>query len=336
MIDRRTFLKTMTAISATLATPLWRDAFADTSVSDKLGQLLPLRPLGDTGEKITMLGVGGHHIGGEMSEKECQATIEAAIEGGVRFFDSAEGYQDGGSERRLGKYLVPKYREHVFLMTKCEQKNKNDAQISLDASLKRLNTDYLDLWQMHTLESTEDVEERIEGGMLDAMLEAKESGKVRYIGFTGHATPDTHTLMLERTQMFHTCQMPVNVCDTWYKSFISTVLPTLMDRNMAVLAMKTLGEGAFFKKMDFGAGLVSVVPDLVSVKEALFFAWSLPVSTVITGADNAEMMKENIQLAKSFTKIGESERQKLIQKVADIATTGKFEDYKYGDFSAQD
>jgi len=331
MLTRRKLIKRLATITASLNLPIWKDVFASTTSSDDLGELLPLRPLGNTGAKVTMLGVGGHHVGGEMSEKEAEATIETAIEGGVRFFDSAEGYQDGGSETRLGKYLVPKYRDHVFLMTKCEQNNIKDARKSLDASLKRLKTDYLDLWQMHTLESTEDVEERINGGMLDAMLEAKESGKVKYIGFTGHATPKTHALMLEKTKIFDTCQMPINVCDTWYKSFITDVLPTLLQRNMGILAMKTLGEGAFFDKWKVKNKEQSIVPDLLSVKESLHFVWSLPVSTIITGPDNAEMMKEKIELARSFTRLEKPERQKLIEKVADIASTGKAEDYKYGE-----
>lgn len=329
MSDRREFIKTIAAITAGLNLPVLKSVFASKIGSDKLGDILPMRPLGNTGASVTMLGVGGHHIGGEMSEKEAQATIEAAIEGGVRFFDSAEGYQDGRSERRLGKYLTPKYREHIFLMTKCEQNNIKDARKSLDASLKRLNTNYLDLWQMHTLESVDDVKERINGGMLDAMLEAKESGKVKYIGFTGHATPKTHASMLEKTKIFDACQMPINVCDTWYKSFITNVLPTLIERNMGILAMKTLGEGAFFKKTESKDGEISIVPDLLSIREALHFVWSLPVSTIITGPDNADMMKEKIELAISFTKLDEGERQKLIKKVSDIASTGEVEDYKY-------
>lgn len=124
--------------------------------------------------------------------------------------------------------------------------------------------------------------------------------------------------------------MPVNVCDTWYKSFISNVLPTLIERNMGILAMKTLGEGAFFNKTKSKEAEISVVPDLISIKEALHFVWSLPVSTIITGPDNADMLKEKIELAKSFTKLDESDRKKLVEKVADIASTGEVEDYKYG------
>jgi predicted aldo/keto reductase-like oxidoreductase len=281
-----------------------------------------------------MLGVGGHHIGGEMSDREAQATIEAAIEGGVRFFDTAEGYQDGESENRYGRYLTPKYRGEVVLMTKVEQKDKASAMRSLDASLKRLRTDYLDVWQVHTLESVEDVDERVRGGILEAMTKAKESGKVRYIGFTGHATPNTHTRMLAKTDIFETCQMPINVCDPSYKSFIINVLPILLERKMGVLAMKSLGEGGFFARRGAGdeeqPARRAVVPNKLSVKEALYFVWSLPVSVLITGPDDADMLREKIALARSFTDMSEEERMALIEKVADIAATGEVEDYKYG------
>jgi aryl-alcohol dehydrogenase-like predicted oxidoreductase len=303
--------------------------------TDRIGNLLPLRPLGNTGAAVTMLGVGGHHIGGEMSERDAQETIEVAMAGGVRFFDTAEGYQDGESEKRYGKFLTPKYRDQVFLMTKCEQKNYEDAMQSLDKSLKRLNTDYLDLWQMHTLESVEDTDERVAGGVIDAMVEAKRSGKARHIGFTGHATPGTHLRMLEHTKAFQTSQMPINVCDPSYKSFILNVLPVLLDRKMGVLAMKTLGEGSFtgrgpvFEKEN----IKPIVPDQISIPEALYFVWSLPVSVIITGPDNPEMMREKIMLAQNFTKISENQRQALIDKVADIASTGLLEDYKYGEFA---
>ncbi|MHC4759245.1 MAG: aldo/keto reductase [Planctomycetota bacterium] len=346
MIDRRTFLKSLAAVTAGLSIkgcnwPLRKE-------TDSIGPLLPLRPLGKTGAAVTMLGLGGHHIGGEMSERDAQATIEVAMEGGVRFFDTAEGYQDGESEKRYGKYLSPKYREQVFLMTKCEQKTMNDAMESLDKSLKRLNTDYLDLWQVHTLntdyldlwqvhtlESVDDVDERVAGGIIDAMTKAKESGKVRHIGFTGHATPATHMRMLEHTKAFETSQMPINVCDPSYKSFILNVLPVLLKRKMGVLAMKTLGEGSFtgrgpvFEEND----IKPIIPDQISIREALYFVWSLPVSVIITGPDNPEMMREKILLAQNFTKMNEDQRQALIDRVADIASQGLLEDYKYGEFA---
>jgi aryl-alcohol dehydrogenase-like predicted oxidoreductase len=333
MLDRREFLKIISGLAAGLHLPVFSKD-VNLLQSDKFGDLLPTRALGNTGKQITMLGVGGSHIG-VMSERDAQETIEAAIEGGVRFFDNAEGYDVGGSESKYGKYLTPKYREEIFLMTKTEQKSKEKALKSLEASLKRLNTDYLDLWQVHTLESVEDVDERIEGGIIDAMLEAKNSGKVKYIGFTGHATPATHSLMLKRSEEFETCQMPVNVLDPSFKSFIVHVMPELLNRKVGILAMKTLGEGLFFKELKRSeksdSPTIKLVPEKLSIKEALYFAWSLPVSTVITGPDNAAMLKEKIELARSFKSMNYEQRQMLIVKVADIATTGLFEDYKYGE-----
>jgi predicted aldo/keto reductase-like oxidoreductase len=220
-------------------------------------------------------------------------------------------------------------------MTKTEQKSKEEAIKSLEASLKRLNTDYLDLWQAHTLESVTDVDERVQGGIIDAMLEAKASGKVKHIGFTGHATPATHLHIMTKSDVFETCQMPVNVCDPSFKSFILHVMPELLKRKLGILAMKTLGEGSFFKGMDQDDSNKSrtkkLIPDKLTIKDALYFAWSLPVTTIITGADNAAMLKEKIDLAKSFKSIDDNQRHDLIKKVADIAITGKLEDYKYGD-----
>jgi aryl-alcohol dehydrogenase-like predicted oxidoreductase len=333
MISRRDFIKAISFLTANLNLPLWADI--GVKKNDRCGDLLPMRPLGNTGESVTMLGVGGSHIG-DMNEKEAQKTIETAIEGGVRFFDSAEGYQDGRSEQYLGRFLTPKYRDEVFLMTKCEQNNYDDAMNSLESSLKRLNTDYLDLWQVHTLESVEDVENRVDGGIIRAMTEAKKSGKVHCIGFTGHATPRTHQLMLKITSEFQTCQMPMNVCDPSYKSFIVDVLPVLIERNMGVLAMKTLGEGSFvhgrMESKDSEKAVKPLVPHLLSIKEALYFAWSLPISVLITGPDNAEMLDEKIKLARSFANLTESDRQKLIERVSDVAVKGALEDYKYGEY----
>jgi aryl-alcohol dehydrogenase-like predicted oxidoreductase len=334
IMDRRDFLRILAGLAAGVHTLSGCSLNGQTKTSDRLGELLPQRLLGNTGEAVTMLGVGGHHIGGEMSDREAQATIEAAIEGGVRFFDTAEGYQDGESEKRYGRYLTPKYRGEVVLMTKVEQKDKASAMRSLDASLERLRTDYLDLWQVHTLESVEDVDERVRGGILDAMMKAKESGKVRHIGFTGHATPNTHTRMLAKTDIFETCQMPINVCDPSYKSFIINVLPILVERKMGVLAMKSLGEGGFFARRgsddEDQPARRAVVPNKLSVKEALYFVWSLPVSVLITGPDDADMLREKIRLARSFTDMSEEQRMALIEKVADIGATGEVEDYKYG------
>jgi aryl-alcohol dehydrogenase-like predicted oxidoreductase len=332
MSKRREFLQTLlAALPAVMISCKGESKQPDA----KLGDLLPQRKLGRTGEAVTMLGVGGYHIGWT-TEKDAQATIEAALEGGVRFFDTAESYGKGQSEVRYGKYLTPGYREDVFLMTKTTGKDAATVQKHLDESLKRLNTDYLDLWQVHSIKDPVDVDSRIGNGVLDVFVDAKQSGKVRYIGFTGHSNPLAHKRMLERTadsDIFDTCQMPVNVLDPSYFSFITGVVPTLRERNIALLAMKTLADGRFFavkQRLDEVQWETDtpVVPARLSIADALNFVWSLPVSVLITGAENAALLREKIEMAHSFTELDSKMREGLIEKVADLASDGKIEYFK--------
>lgn len=323
MIDRRAFLKSLAGLTTgVLLSSACAEGEEENSNSDRLGALLPTRRFGRTGEAVTMLGVGGWHIG-DMTEAEAQKTIETALEGGVRFFDTAEGYQTGGSESRLGKLLVPKYRDDVFLMTKTRARNANEAWEHLEGSLSRLNTDRLDLWQVHAVRNPADVDERIENGVLDVMIEAKETGKTRYIGFTGHSSPAAHQRVLEKTDIFDACQLSMNLVDVSYESFIEKVVPTLVERNIGVIGMKALANGGFFGGSQHGRHGTNpkVVPDRVSISEAIRFVWALPVSTLITGPDNAEQMQEKIDIAKEFTGMEDNERQKLIEKVEDMAGT---------------
>lgn len=321
MIDRRGFLKSMAGLTTgILLSSACAEGGEENSTSDRLGTLLPLRKFGRTGEAVTMLGVGGWHIG-EMEEAEAQKTLETALEGGIRFFDSAESYQTGGSESRLGKLLIPKYRDDVFIMTKTTARDAAGARQHLEASLKRLNTDRLDLWQVHAVRTPEDVDERIDNGVFDVMLEAKESGKTRYVGFTGHSSPAAHERVLEQSDIFDTCQLPINLVDINYESFIERVVPTLVERNIGMIGMKALANGGFFGGSQHGqhGPNPKVVPNRVSVSEAIRFTWSFPISTLVTGPDNAEQLQEKIDLAKSFSGMEDSERQKLVDKVADLA-----------------
>ena len=324
MIDRRAFLKSMASLTTgvLLSSACAESDGENTTNSDRLGTLLPTRRLGRTGEAVTMLGIGGWHIG-DMEEKEAQKTIETALEGGVRFIDSAESYQGGRSETRLGKLLVPKYRDDVFLMTKTRAENAEDAWKHLEGSLTRLNTDRLDLWQMHSVQNPADVNERINNGVLDVLLEAKATGKTRYIGFTGHASPAAHERVLEQTDIFDTCQLAMNLVDVSYESFIERVVPILIERNIGIIGMKALANGGFFGGSQHGrhGPNAKVVPDRVSISEAIRFIWSLPVSTLVTGPDNAEQMQEKIDIAKNFTGMEDDERQALIEKVEDMAGT---------------
>jgi hypothetical protein len=171
-------------------------AAATASTSDRLGKLLPLRKLGSSGPIVTILGVGGDHVG-SASEKDAQAIIEKALEEGIRFFDNAPLYSDGKAEECYGKFLTPRYRDVSFIMTKTLARNRENALNDLDASLSRMRTDYVDLWQVHALKSSQDAEERVQNGVLDAFIEAQKNGKVRHIGFTGHQSYKAHLKMLD-------------------------------------------------------------------------------------------------------------------------------------------
>jgi uncharacterized protein len=294
---------------------------ADELTTDALGQTLPRRLLGRTGEKVTILGLGGFHVG-SLSDREAQALIEAAIEGGIRFFDNAQQYQSGGSEAKYGRLLTPKYRDHIFLMTKTLARDSSSAQRDLEGSLRRLRTDHFDLWQMHSVESPDDVDLRRREGVFQVMEEAKKSGKTRYIGFSGHRTPAAHRRVLEVTDQFDTCQMPINAADPSYRSFIKNVLPRLVEKNMGILAMKTLADRGFFGRNRWDArstGVSPLIPNRISVVEAIHFVWSLPVTVLITGAESVDQVHEKIRLAQSFKGMSEEDRQRIIQKVADLA-----------------
>lgn len=284
---------------------------------------LPRRPFGRTNEEVTMLGLGGWHIG-RMNARDAQATIESAMEGGIRFFDSAESYQNGRSERYLGEFLVPKYREEVYLMSKTTATTSEGARRHLEQTLARLKTDYMDLWQMHAITSPQDVDHRISEGVLDVMEQALAEGKTRHIGFTGHTDPAAHRHLLDLTDIFHCVQCPVNVADVSYKSFTRTVMPTVVERNMGVIAMKTLANGGFFGGSSHGqhGNRPRVVPNRLSIQEALHFVWSLPVSVIVTGPDNIEQLEEKISLARTFSGLSEEERVELIERVADMAGRG--------------
>jgi len=295
---------------------------------DRLGELLPQRAFGSTGEYVTMLGLGGAHIA-RMDEKEAQKTIEAALEGGIRFFDNAESYGSGRGEERYGKFLTPKYRDIAYVMSKSTARDEKTARQHLEGTLRRMNTDYLDLWLIHGVTSPNDVDGRLSKGVLDVVLEAQASGKVRHIGFSGHSDFNAHLRMLESTDILQACQMPINVFDTTYKSFINNVMPELVKRKMAPLAMKTLANGGFFGgSSHFNHGdNPKIVPNSLSIEEAVHFSWSLPISVLITGADHADMIKEKIGYARSFVAYTEDQRQQLIDKVADAGYDGRTVEY---------
>ena len=332
MENRREFLKKMAGLTAGLALPSYLTGLTSAN-RDRFGELLPLRYLGKTGVPVTILGVGGFHIHWT-TERDGQEVIMTALENGVRFFDTAESYGPHVSEIRFGKFLTPNYRDIVFLMSKSTARDAKTAREHLEGSLKRMKTDYLDLWQVHSLSSPEDVDERISNGVLDVFLEAKSSGKVRFIGFTGHRNPLAHLHLLERTSdmdIWDASQMPINPLDAASEySFTRDVLPELVKRDIGVLAMKTLADGRFFAKKNQHKWETDtpIVPDVLSIADTQNFAWSLPISTLITGAENKEFMDEKVHMAREFRNLNESDRSQLIDKVSDLSVYGKLEYYK--------
>ncbi|MGD9051753.1 MAG: aldo/keto reductase [Desulfobacterales bacterium] len=299
---------------------------ATASRSDRLGKLLPLRKLGSSGPVVTNLGVGGAHVG-SASEKNAQAIIEKALEEGVRFFDNAPFYSGGKAEERYGKFLTPKYRDVSFIMTKTLATNRKSALKDLDASLSRLQTDYVDLWQMHALGSPRDVEERLQNGVLDAFLEAREKGKVRNIGFTGHESYKAHLKMLEalkkRGVKMVSSQMPVNPADPHYESFVTHVLPECVKAGIGVLAMKTLADGRFFGGnrgwRRTNVSVKPIIPAILSKEDVFGFVWSLPITTLVSGMESAQQVSQNAAIARKTWNWNQAERQKRIDAVAPIA-----------------
>ncbi len=331
MQERRDFLKQLALITGSLMLPIHVGAKPN---EDKWGKILPLRKLGKTGEYVTMLGVGGYHIGWT-TKRDAQEVIETAMAGGIRFFDTAESYDKGGSEIKYGKYLIPKYRDQIFLMSKTTAVDSATAAKHLDESLKRLNCDYLDLWQVHSLSTPDDVDRRIENEVLEVFEKAKSQGKVKHIGFTGHQNPFAHKRMFEATvqkDIFETIQIPINAIDPHFHSFIKNAMPIALDRNFGVLAMKTLADGRFFKEKKMKDKVIwktekPVTPDHLSIREALYYSWSLPISVLITGAENKKMLQEKIDLANQFTNMSESQRIALVERLADVSNE-KVEYYK--------
>ena len=330
MADRRNFLKSLAGLTAGIS--LAGKSLAGTADNDRLGEVLPKRKLGRTNEYVTMLGTGGFHIGWT-TEYDAQEVIEAALEGGVRFFDTAESYGDGLSEKRYGKYLTPKYRDLIFLTSKSTGKDAKTVRQHLEGTLKRLNTEYLNLYQVHAISTPGDVDSRIELGVVDELIKAKAEGKIRHLGFTGHQNPFAHERMLERTKdtgVFDTVLMPVNVLDPSYFSFTENIMPKALERNLGICSIKSLADGRFFAKKEQGGWATTdpLIPNYLTIKEAMYFVWSLPVSVLISGNENATFMREKIALARTFSKMTEEQKAVLVDKVRAIALTGKVEYFK--------
>jgi uncharacterized protein len=310
-MDRRNFVKTVAA--AGLVTS-WSSKLSSAANAD-----IPYRSLGRTGEKVSIVGIGGYHLG-RPSEEESLRIIRTALDQGVNFLDNCWDYNDGVSEERMGKALRDGYRKKAFLMTKIDGHTKRAAQQQLDESLRRLQTDHVDLLQFHEVIRDTDPEQIFSKGGMDAILEAKKQGKVRYIGFTGHKSPDIHAKMLETAFAhkftFDAVQMPLNVMDAHFNSFEKKVLPILVKHNIGVLGMKPMGDAIILNSKT------------ATPVECLHYAMNLPTSVVITGCDSMAMLEQALHAARNFKPMSKEEIASLLQKTASASAKGEFERYK--------
>jgi aryl-alcohol dehydrogenase-like predicted oxidoreductase len=268
---------------------------------------------------VSALGCGGHHLGDIKEVDEALRLIRAALDAGVTFFDNCWEYYNGETENILGRGLRGR-RDEVFLMTKvCTHGRSGDLGLRmLEQSLRRLQTDHLDLWQIHAISFDNDPElAYAKGGAVEALDKAKREGKTRFVGFTGHKNPAFHLHMLELRYPFDTVQMPLNPFDANYHSFEQQVLPEVNRRGMAALGMKSMGGTA-----------ESVQKGLVTAEELLRYAMSLPVATTISGMDSMKILEQNLRVARRFTPMSEKEMQVLRERCAAVAADGRFEPYK--------
>jgi aryl-alcohol dehydrogenase-like predicted oxidoreductase len=337
-LDRRSFLKTGIAAAGVVATsgmlnslaaeedvppqPLAGAAPPSTQSVHRRGDM-PYRPLGKTGQMVSLLGVGGWHVGAARELKECTRIIRTAIDKNVNFLDNCWDYHDGKSEEWMGDALKDGYRDKAFVMTKIDGRTKKAAARQVDDSLRRLKTDRIDLMQIHEVIRLEDPDVCFrEDGTMPALLEAQKAGKIRFIGFTGHKDPLVHLRMLEVARQnnyyFDAAQMPLNVFDAHFRSFEKQVLPVLIEQQIGVLAMKTLAGGAILK-----TGAATAV-------QCLQYAMNLPASTVITGMSDMETLEQGLEAARTFQPLSKQQVTALLAKTRQPALTGRYEAFKTG------
>ncbi len=283
---------------------------------------MPTRTLGHTGVQVSLIGLGGWHLGFKsISDELAVRMIRTAIDSGINFMDNCWDYNEGASEIRMGNALRDGYRERVFLMTKIDGRTKHEAAKQLDESLKRMQTDYIDLVQHHEILRYEDPHRIFDDkGANAALLEARDAGKIRFIGFTGHKDPRIHLYMLEVAKengfQFDTVQMPLNVMDAHYRSFEKMVLPELVKENIGVLGMKPLANGMILES------------NTVTAIECLQYAMNLPVSVVITGCENMQDLEQALTAARTFKPMTEEQVSSLLSKTKNAASRGEYELFK--------
>ena len=281
---------------------------------------MPYRMLGRTGEKVSAIGLGGHHIGRPQDAREGIRIIRSAIDRGITFMDNCWDYHDGESERRMGQALRDGYRQRVFLMTKFDGRTKASTERQINESLQRLACNTIDLMQYHENIRMEDPDRFFAAdGPLEALQDAKKAGKIRYIGFTGHKDPAVHLRMLEVAEAhgfaFDACQMPLNPMDAHFRSF-EKLVPRLVQQGIAVLGMKPMGDGLLLK-----SGTVTPV-------ECLHYALGLPTSVVITGCESMERLDQALEAARTFRPPSRGQVAALLAKTRQAALTGQYELFK--------
>ncbi|HXC42371.1 MAG TPA: aldo/keto reductase [Candidatus Dormibacteraeota bacterium] len=304
----------MTAASLLMAGGLGASAKSDSQNE------IPYRTLGRTGEKVSLIGLGGYHLGSQSDPQESIRIIRAGIDEGINFLDNCWDYNGGESEIRMGKALRDGYRQKALLMTKIDGRNKAAATAQLNESLRRLQTDRIDLLQFHEVIRDSDPDRIFAEGAMEVVQEAQKAGKVRFIGFTGHKSPDIHLKMLATASKhgfkFDAVQMPLNVMDAHFNSFEKKVLPILTRDGIGVLGMKSMGDHFIL-----GSKTVTAV-------ECLHYAMNLPTSVVITGCDSLPILEQALHAARSFQPMDGAQVATLLARTAKAAEVGQFELYK--------
>src|SRR6204780_2602674 len=318
--NRRKFIKSAAVLGAVPFVSGGSMAQEQNSPSERdLSGLVPRKPLGRTGLQVSAMGLGGYHLGSAETERAANEIVAKAIDHGINFFDNAWEYHDGLSEERLGKALKGK-RDQAVVMTKvCTHgREKKIAMRMLEESLRRLQTDHLDVWQIHEVVYENDPELIFaQNGAAEALLAAKQQGKVRFIGFTGHKDPEIHLKMLSHDFPFDTIQMPLNCFDATFRSFETQVLPEATRRGIAVLGMKSLG----------GSGEM-VRHGGITAEQGLLYAMSLPVATTISGIDSMEVLDQNLSIAGNFQPYPAAEMKDLRDRCKQLAADGRYELFK--------
>ena len=315
-MKRRQFLKSAVWTAAAAAAHQPVEAFAAAP-----GEI-PYRTLGRTGAKTSLVGIGGYHLAqGGISEDEAIRVVRTALDSGVNFLDNCWDYNGGLSEVRMGKALRDGYRQKAFLMTKLDGRTRASAQQQMEESLKRLQTDHLDLIQIHEVIRMTDPERVFApGGTLEYLEQARKEGKVRFIGFTGHKSPEIHLHMIEvatqHNYTFDTVQMPLNVMDAHFDSFAKRVVPVAAKLNMGILGMKPMGDSVILRSKT------------ATPVECLQYAMNLPITTVITGCDSMEILHQALDTARNFRPLSEEQVAAILNKTRPVALAGQYELYK--------